>query len=277
MLRRVSLGLRLMVAGGLVSALLAVSSGKAEAQVTEAGSLAMRWNDCYGGTGVQSRNFACDTNSGVEALVISVYMPVAVPQLNGADADIQIVTTGGAMPSWWQYQTGGCRAASPAQITGSFTPPAGYSGCTDYWGANAAGGLAFNYPNGGLNTNARARFVCSTVGTRSVPAGSVIFIGQVVFTHQRTVGTGSCAGCPTGTCIGLARVGLTQPPGVGDFQTRTPIPGTDSDVVGWQMSGVSMTYVNFNQGNTLTRTFTGCTSATDAARPTWGAIKRLYH
>ena len=35
----------------------------------QAGTLNLRWNDCFGDGGVVNRMFACDTNSGSETLV----------------------------------------------------------------------------------------------------------------------------------------------------------------------------------------------------------------
>lgn len=162
-------------------------------------------------------------------------------------------------------------------------PPASASHCLDVWQGTASGGVSYSYPpyfNGSLLNEAEIRVVCAIPATVAVPAGAEVFVARVIITHGKTVGTGSCGGCLSGLCIGLNSVELDQPQGAANpgYLLFDSLPGTSSDAVGWQMSGVSMpSVINPNYNNVYpVKFFTGCLTATNAARPTWGAIKRMY-
>ena len=244
-----------------------------------AGFLAMRWDACYGDGGADARTFACDTNTGTEVLLVSAFPPAAIPQLDGAAATMTVLSTGAGTPTWWQLDTsisGECRAHIPAYYSADFTPPAGSSQCQDFWFGGAAGGASFS-ESSVLSNQPQFRLVCSLASTVSVPAGVELFVARLVITHAKTVGAGSCGGCLTGVCIGLNNVQLTQPVGVGDFLMLDAVSGTSSDVVAWQMSGAVMPHTTELTSHGYDKHFSGCLSATDAARPTWGAIKRMYH
>jgi hypothetical protein len=149
--------------------------------------------------------------------------------------------------------------------------------CLDPWAGTAVGGLSYTADSPAPG-QARIQIVCAPAQTASVPAGTEIFLARLAVLHTKTVGTGSCAGCLDGACLGITSVRLTQPVGVGDVLMLDPLPGTRSDMVGWQMTGAVMPYIegiNPHSGEPE-KAFGSCTSVTDAARPTWGAVKRLY-
>lgn len=253
-------------------AALALAGAPAGAQ---SGHVAMRWNDCFGDGGTRVRTFACDTNSGSEMLVVSAFPPVDMPQLNGASLVIDVLTSGETLPSWWQFQTGGCRTGS-GMLSVQFTPPPTAATCTDTWLSSAAGGMDFSYP-WAFPGGARVRVVVGIPGSVPVLAGTEVFICRVRVSHAKTVGTGACSGCTGGLCIGLTSVVLTQPSGVGDQLLFDPLPGTASDATSWQTDMVMTSVIHPGHGGFgLVKDFTSCVAATDAARPTWGAIKRMY-
>jgi hypothetical protein len=253
----------------VTSAALAVLCGSAAAQFPPPpGAVAIRWNDCYGDGGANARNFACNTNSGFEELVISCYPPQAIPQLNGAAVVMDLIFMNATVPSWWQFQSGGCH--TPNGAFPLFTGPASASNCIDPWLFAASGGIDYVAGFNGAN-RARLRTVQAIPGSVSVPASSELFVCRVLISNTKTVGAGSCGGCLFGACIGLTSVKLTQPAGVGDFTMVMPVPNTNSDAVGWQAE-VYMPSV----WELFGKTFTNCQLATAARRPTWGAIKRMY-
>lgn len=260
----------------LTAAALAIICAAAAAQSPlPPGHVALRWNDCYGDGGANIRNFACNTNSGIEDLVASAYPPVAMPQLNGAETRMYFVSIGPTLPNWWQFQSGGCRAST--DVVAQYSAPASASSCLDPWLGAATGGIGVTYPFGSPG-QARVTVVQAIPGSVAVPASSELFVCRLLIRHTRTVGAGSCTGCLEGACVGLSKVTLYQVGGgAGDFQLLQPLPGTDSDYVGWQ-AGVAMTWFAHRPlgGGIWEKDFTSCQLATDARRPTWGAIKRMY-
>lgn len=257
----------------LAVAAAAATTGRALAQAQPLGSIALRWNDCYGDGGVAARNFACNTNSPpAEQLVVSAFPPAAMPQLNGASIVVDILMPSGTIPSWWQFQSGGCR---PTSVIAAFTPTATLNTCLDPWQFAAGGGVSYTYPFNSAGA-ARLRGVGAIPGSTSIPAGSEVFVCNFEILHSKTVGTGSCGGCATGLCVGLSSVTLYQPLGVGDYTLIAPLPSTTSDVAGWQGEYNMTSFMYQFHGGAWQKDFITCTSATEARRPTWGAIKRLY-
>ena len=258
---------------------LALTSGIAAAQspTPPPGSVALRWDDCFTDHGAAARTFACDTNSGSDLLVISAFPPVDLPQLVGAESALTVWSTGGSMPAWWSFAAGGCRNTAGLGI--AFSPPSTSTTCLDPWLGQAAGGYAFE-PTYYAPNVARLRTVCAIPGSTSVPANTEVYVTTLLFRHSKTVGTGSCSGCPTAACIGLQFVKLDQTTGVGDFQMLQPLPGSTSDVVGWQMDAsmpeniVTIPHETYYEWG---KTFSSCSAAVTSARhPTWGAVKSLY-
>jgi len=238
------------------------------------GSVALRWDHCYGDGGTTARSFSCDTNSGSNELVVSAYPAAAVPQLNGADVFLQIDVLGDALlPGWWQLWSGGCRGTTA--LTASFVPPAGTVNCLDPWAGQASGGVIFDFHGDVIHGQIHA--ICAIPQSVAIPAGAEVFIARIVVLHLKTVGAGSCTGCLSGACIGLKEVALLQPSGVGDFRILFALPGTNSDVAAWQVNAVQFPFLIDGPGpGALEKLFGPCTAATAAARTTWGAVKQLY-
>jgi hypothetical protein len=253
----------------LAAALLAFAAAAANASTTH-----LRWNACYGDGGVENRFFACDTNTGSEQLVMSFTLDVAVTGVYQLDAIVRLSFAGTTLPAWWQFRTpGSCRSAS---LAFSPAPPAGASACID-WADGTRDGLLV-YRNAGFGTNTTEIEVMSpTVATSpfDLVAGQEYFAFTAIINHQKTVGTGACAGCGDGACMGFVAAKLIRSvagPGM-------PTPGGDvtigpttpaGQVVTWQ-GGAGIAIPNYGGAG-----FTYCPGATPARNHTWGAVKEMY-
>ncbi len=257
----------------LLAAATFLPAGYATAQTYYPGSIALRWDNCYSDGGITARSFACNTNSGLETLVLSAWPPVDMPQLNGATTIMTLWSIDATLPSWWQSYSGGCRGTTG--MSAQFTPPLTSINCIDPWFGQAAGGIDVSAGYYGPQS-ARIRTVCAIPGSISITGGQETFIARVVIFHSKAVGAGSCAGCLDGACIGLNSIQLYQPLGVGDYIMNRPLDGTTSDFVGWQMNASMGSYYYSFHGSALQKDFTSCSAATATRRPTWGAIKSLY-
>lgn len=236
----------------LVAALLLPGSALAQSGIN------LSWDDC-GASGTEVKFFACDTNSGISRLFISAVPPEPMPQLNAVEFVIDIATSQPALSSWWQFQSGGCRAGS---LTGQYDFTSGPFSCLDIWAGEAAGGInwtsGFNGPN-----RARLRGVAAVPGWRSADNSTEMYLFAVRFSHQKSTGAGSCEGCTDKACFVLNSVKLTQPLGVGDYVLTQPLGRSWAY---WRCPGTF-----FSHGG-------GCSffCSTPTARPTWGSIKTLY-
>jgi len=128
----------------------------------------------------------------------------------------------------------------------------------------------------GQPNQALLRMVTAIAGTTPVLAGQNIFLARITLSHGRSTGTGSCAGCSTPAGIGLERVLLTQPLGVGDHRFLYPNDGTDSDFVSWQSPVEVVSREYYHSPSTGWHKWFTISSPVRAQRPTWGGIKSLY-
>ena len=78
-----------------------------------AGGVNLSWNDC-GAFGTMQRNFACNTNSGVNTMFASAIAPVPMPQLNGHAGVLDLQTNQATLSSWWRHCTVPKPAITPA-------------------------------------------------------------------------------------------------------------------------------------------------------------------
>jgi len=257
----------------LVAVVLSIRSADAQAF----GSVALRWNNCYGDGGTAARNFACTSNSGSDELVISIFPPYEFINATEVDIDLQVTSTGANTPNWWTFATGGCRGTGGMQL--SLIRPATSTNCLDPWLGQAFGGYLFEPVYLGPNSG-RLRIACGLEGGVTMPANSEVFVASMVILHQKTIGAGACAGCPTGACIGILRVKVWNQTSSPDTDLLLPLPNTTSDVVGWQMDA-SMPENVLYEGpagfESWQKHFTGCSAAvTGTRRSTWGTVKSLY-
>lgn len=242
--------------------------------------IAMRWDHCYADGGTPNKNFACDANTGTNSLTVSFSPPSDMTQVSGNEVIIDILASSAALPSWWEFKNpGSCRLTS---LSMNAVLPAGSANCIDVWQGNAAGGVGaynlhfFSAPN-------RPRIGLAV----AVPADhlGIALVGHEYFSlnltinNQKTLGTGSCAGCTTPVCLLVTSIKITQPVGVGDVTLYDPL-GPNSNAAAWQGGSPATVFSppDTTTGHLIPGSWqiASCGLATPARSQTWGAIKSMY-
>ena len=242
--------------------LLALPALLAVATAAHAAGVSLRWNDCYGDGGVQNKNFACDTNAGSQTLVGSFTLGADLAQVSGNEIELYLASASVPLPQWWQFKnTGSCRRTSMTVTLSGSVP------CLDWANGQAAGGISA-YNIGFLGANTARVIMASTVlptGPQDLSGGQEYFSFSLNIDNQKTVGTGSCAGCSSPVCLVMHSIDLTTPVVANNVLLTGPAYGLDSDWATWQ-----------GGAGVVTGGGSGCPAATPAATRTWGAVKALY-
>lgn len=243
--------IRLCLAVALVSGLAA----SAHAQ-----GINLSWNDC-GANGVENRVFACNSNTGTNAMIASVIPAANVDRFVGIDIIMDLITETSPLPAWWDLDAStGCRNTSLSMGTDFSGTPSGGTACNDYFAAQGGGGIA-SYTAGFESVPNRARILAFwALANEGVLTGSTEhYMFRMVINNARTLG-GTCPGCTDRACIVLNLIRLVQPAGAagGDTDMTSPPPG-GRQWVRWQDAGSA---VSCAQVPTKNRT--------------WGQIKSLY-
>ena len=229
--------------------------------------VALRWNHCFGeGTGLSARSFACDTNAGVEVLVGSFALASEVPNANGNEIVVDLADyppyygpympvpgPGTPLPEWWKLrQPGTCRQNA---LSASFTADPENTVCQDWGGGQQVGGIGIYRIEDTLGPG-RARIVMAVAVPMTALASLVPGVEYYSFTitirHDKTVGTGACAGCGSTMYILLNSIKVTTSDPYNAYLLSGPLNGSDASFVTWNQSPVS----------------------TRAA--SWGSLKSLY-
>ncbi|MFN8587693.1 MAG: hypothetical protein U0704_07795 [Candidatus Eisenbacteria bacterium] len=242
-----------------------------------AGGMNLRWDACAGQGGVVNKAFACNTNSGTDYLFVSFVSDTALPQILGVEFSIEVNSTSSAMPSWWLLRNAGsCRQAGIGMSLGA-GPEA--PGCTSPFLAAGAGGLAsYTQQFAGADNFRRLLGVVAVApeDAFTAPAGQELTVVRLNLNHSRTVGSPSCAGCSTPVCLGLHKLKVTRPAGVGDvpiYLETTP----GGSAVTWQGAAVTSYVDPFPQGNDPgPDRLISCALPVPARNHTWGGIKAFY-
>ncbi len=235
----------------LAAALLVFGATSALAQA----GLNLYWNGCSV-DGATAATFACNTNSGSNFMYGSVVLGVDMTDYLGTSAVVDMTFESGAIPDWWAVNAGGCRANSASM---SFDPNNNATGCTtDIWNFNNP------TPVTTVQTGIHGANWVRLNGAAAIPAGSEIplnadgteyWVFRISINHQKTAGTGACAGCDIPACIVLNECKLQTPLGAHDQQ---------------------LTQESTNRWLTWNGTPTNCPASTPALNRTWGAVKNLY-
>lgn len=240
---------------GLTLLLLALFVVPASAQH---GSVRLMWNQC-GAAGTNARTFACNTNSGSDALILS-FKPA-----NATDAIYQFETSltigyqdFSVMPDWWSLApVTGCRR-------GTLTASAGFSSaggaCEDPWlgqGFATVTVTQLNIMDGALR-RLRVNVVAAIPLSAAAPLdpATEYYAARLTLNHQKTVGTGACGGCAQSMCIAFnssASYTTANP----DSPVRTAL---------WTDFGESVVWNGTES----------CERLVPVRNATWGAIKSLY-
>ena len=219
----------------------------------------LRWDAPFGHPDAQTnKNFACDTNVGEDVLVVSFWAPDSVADVRGYLVELDGTSAQTTLPDWWRISE--CRSSSSLSVDPSAAPdwpvgvlPGAVVGGVDY-------AMRFNFSHFRLRFTVQADTLqpLHSIGPRSGEQ----FVGRVQLKRQRTVGTGSCSGCPVQVCISHAKVtvdgrrldGLPLPPSWEGFASID-----QQHWVTWQGGGPFP-----------------CPAAVPASPSSWGRIKASY-
>jgi hypothetical protein len=220
-----------------------------------AGGINLSWNDC-GAFGQAQRNFACNTNTGVNVMYASAISPFATSQLIAAELSFDLQTNQSALSPWWHLSSIGCR---PTSFTTNSNFVTGPFSCADLWGGQAAGGV--DYVEGfGAPNRARVHVSCAVPfqSPVSMDGASEYYLVALAINNAKSTGTGSCAGCTDAACIVFNDLILYT----SDLATHRVTNPILRQYISWQGDGSSV--------------HGGCPGATPSHNRTWGSVKSLY-
>jgi hypothetical protein len=238
---------------GMVAAMLLVASSAFAAGVR------LSWQNCAGDGLVQNRTFACNLNTGSDIIVGSFILDADLLQVNGNELVVDLITQAApVLPDWWTFTfAGACRQLSlaiAAQDGGN---------CPDMFSGQASMNIAAYQTKAvkpDLPADGGARILCVNAvqfaAIADLAAGQEYGIAKWTINHQKSVGTGSCAGCATPVCIVFNSANIT----------------TEQVGVNVRLQGPA------NPGDNII-TFQGAGAdcqAVPTKNATWGAVKSLY-
>ena len=234
---------------GMCSLLMMVST------VGSAAGLNLRWTNCAGDGGVQSRTFACASNTGSNVMVGSFVLATDLPQVNGDELVVDLASAGPALPDWWKFVgLGTCR-----QLSLSIAAQDG-AACPDMFSLAASMNIAAYQM--GLQSANTARILCvnavQVAAIADLSGGQEYGIAKWTFNNAKTVGTGSCTGCQTAVCIVFNSANITTEGNLRNTKL-TSEASLGSNYITWQGGGG-----------------TNCPAATPTKNATWGSVKSLY-
>ena len=238
---------------------LSIGVVAASASVARAEGINLYWNDCSplrGGSGVTGLTNDCASNTGSLSLVSSFIPPPGVTALQAVESEIYVTLAAPSVPSWWQMQTGGCRASSISAAL-QFV---GRSACTKLWSSNALGFAQLDLnplccPDPRM---ARIRAVAAMTPEDTVATSPSLeyYAFEILINHAKSIGVGSCEGCATAACIELRYIRLYQPAGPITFG--------------------SLVRADQNRFVTYNGAQVGDCAFTPVRNRTWGAVKSMY-
>ena len=265
----------------------ALMASSANAAAVSPPGVNLRWDNCYGDGGAWNKNFACDTNSGSEALVCSFELDQSFSEASGAEIYLDLSSQSVSLPPWWTYKNAGaCRQAS---LGAAFlTAPPGSRNCIDWAQGQGMGGIAAYAV--GYHGPSTARIIAGIAvppsGLVTLVPGQEYFALSVTINHAKTVGTGSCAGCTVPVCIFLQRIVIVTPPVAGqpsrDLLLERGANDSGSQYATWQ-NGYPINiqrecdpppyetcFKHYNSFDCVLAT------PTSSRGSTWGRVKSLY-
>lgn len=224
-------------------------------------SLQLRWNECAGSPGATLvQSFACDANTGSEALVSTITLDTPFRAMIGAEIRLGAILDGGTIPPWWELGNGGCRLGAVAAVNAR---GAAWTGCASPWPPSALL-VAFGAPDaltpgrvvlgGGIAVPEADSFTVA-------PSAGGLYLMTMTIAHTKSTGTGACDGCATRACIVLERVGL--------YSAYEPYPTVYYPVINDGVSSVTVLWQPTDPSDT-------CPLWVPARNRTWGQVKQLY-
>jgi hypothetical protein len=207
----------------------------------------LAWDAC-GPSGVVNRDFACDSNDEVHAIVASFVPPEGLNVI-GCNSNVAFRSPDqDVLPAWWHVMDpASCR---PSGLTAEYEVRADSVSCLDFWRGAAFHAERYALGEAGPGT-ARLRMTAGVPQDLAGPiTGGVEHFGfRLLIRTDRTLGTDSCSGCSVRMEIELEPIIVIQVLGLPDVRLELPLRQT---VITWQ-------------GNVV-----------PAAPTTWGRIKGMY-
>ncbi len=232
----------------------------------------LRWDQCLAGGGVGNRDFAGDTDTGSDVLVVSFTAPEAFDQVLGIEATIVALHMGyigvadpfGEPPPtfpviqpWWQMSSSGCRPSGAKVGTNFYLEPfASNPACLIPWTTTPFVLQRAQWPVGADSTRMQWVLTAEVAPDQpmTVEAGPEYYGFTLAIKHVNTTGVTGCAGWCTRTVLVVTSLRLIRPPAVGDVVLS---PYSLESQVSWQF------------GNPACETV-------PARLPSWGRVKTLY-
>jgi len=236
--------------------LLAVAAGRAEAA-----GINLSWDDC-GLQGSSFKTFACNTNEGSDALVVSCQLPLGIDGVWVANAHLSL-TTSVILPDWWRIRSTLDPPPYPETCRDTLgmrpTHEPQNSPCPAMFPAAPVIVARFGPQDAGNNRLSIVAQVGSFTESAPVAADLEYYVLTLRILHDKTVGGGACAGCEAEACIILDRILVV--PGVDEPGTPIEITTTlDRREVTWQSSDIP-----------------SCPFApVPVQQSTWGRVRALY-
>ena len=220
----------------------------------------LSWDACTSEGGVQSKTFACDTNSSTKTMWGSFVLAADQNDFIGVEITLDIQTQSDSLPNWWRFMNAGACRQNALSVNFLFDTDPGVD-CVDPWSGQATGGLGSYHtywttpqvPGGKANT-ARIRIVAALPSTQPMllAAGTEYYCFKLTLSAARTVGTGSCGGCDVPACILLSQIGTVRGDG-----TREDLTSPSSvNLLTWQSGEI-------------------CSAAFVTPNVTWGQIRSV--
>src|SRR4029077_1647958 len=80
--------------------------------------LNLRWDNCFDDGCASNKLFACNTNSGIERLVLSFVLDVPMDPVSGMEIRAEFWSASASYPVWWQsLNAGSCRLSALSMST----------------------------------------------------------------------------------------------------------------------------------------------------------------
>ena len=190
---------------GLLLAQLLLLPLAAHAQAVDPPGVNLRWDRCYGDGGVWNKTFACNTNVGTEQLVGSFDLAENLDRVVTAEIVMDLRSASSTLPAWWQMMNFGTCRRTALDLDPNLDIS---SSCMD-WSVEPTGGGISLYSIGSQGPeHVRINASVAVPTPSDLTAGVEYFLFRLLISHEKTVGTGSCAGCDQPVCIFLSRVSL---------------------------------------------------------------------
>ena len=248
------------------------------APAAAAPGIRLSWDHCSADGRVANKNFACNTNTGTETMVVSYEAPLARTDRLGVEITMEVFASDPvALPAWWLlFNAGSCRSTS---LSANVADP-GLSACVDPYGSIGAAGVGA-YQVGKWTPNSAQLLIAAAVpATDSFAVGPGIetFAVRVVVNHAKTLGPGACAGCTQPVCIGVGSVNLTSANSIDNIAMVASGPNEGGGLMNVTWQGAYVTRFTYAGGPALGFIDLVCapTTPVPTRARTWGQLRSLY-